>query len=165
MTSLISDDAKATQVKLCLDERSFPTASLLSDQLAPFQGPALYVYNNGVFSDKDFESISRIGDSVKRQEAGKTGRFGVGFNACYHLTDVPMFISGQHLVMFDPHCKYIPNISASNPGKKMNFVDAQHAAQQYEDQLKPFQVRAGRPDLASSAVKSRENDLNFFDTW
>lgn len=30
------------------------------------------------------------------------GRFGVGFNAVYHLTDLPSFVSGSSLVLFDP---------------------------------------------------------------
>jgi sacsin len=29
-----------------------------------------------VFTERDFESISRVGDSKKRGQAGKTGRFG-----------------------------------------------------------------------------------------
>ena len=52
------------------------TGSLLGPGLAPFQGPALLVYNDGVFSERDYESISRIGESGKKQQAGKTGRFG-----------------------------------------------------------------------------------------
>jgi hypothetical protein len=71
-----ADDAKATTVRFCLDHRSFGTDRLLDPKLAPFQGPALYAYNDGVFSERDFESISKIGDSVKREQTGKTGRFG-----------------------------------------------------------------------------------------
>jgi hypothetical protein len=59
------------------------------------QGPALLVYNDGVFSDEDFESIQSIGDSKKRGQLAKTGRFGIGFNSCYHLTEVPTFLSVQ----------------------------------------------------------------------
>ena len=36
------------------------------------------------------------------------GRFGLGFNAVYHFTDLPAFVSGDHLVLFDPHAKYLP---------------------------------------------------------
>lgn len=53
-----------------------PAGSLLSAGMAGFQGPALLAFNDGVFSERDFESISRIGDSQKRQQSGKTGRFG-----------------------------------------------------------------------------------------
>lgn len=48
----------------------------MANSLAAFQGPALLVYNDAVFSETDFESISRIGDSLKRLQQGKTGRFG-----------------------------------------------------------------------------------------
>ena len=37
------------------------------------QGPALLVRNDAVFTEADFQSISRVGDSVKRGQAGKTG--------------------------------------------------------------------------------------------
>lgn len=69
--------------------------SLAASGLAPFQGPALLAFNDAVFSEADFASISNIGNSVKRDQSGKTGRFGVGFNACYHLTDLPSFASGS----------------------------------------------------------------------
>jgi sacsin len=52
------------------------TDGLLGPGMAPWQGPALVAYNDAVFSEADFISISRIGDSVKRVQAGKTGRFG-----------------------------------------------------------------------------------------
>jgi sacsin len=50
---------------------------------------ALYAYNSGVFEEKDFESIRRLGSSRKKNELGKTGRFGIGFNSIYHITDLP----------------------------------------------------------------------------
>lgn len=61
----------------CLDTRTHASASLVSPTLQPFQGPALLSYNNAQFTEADFESISRIGDSGKRGAAAKTGRFGV----------------------------------------------------------------------------------------
>ena len=71
-----ADDAGATKVSLCLDRRSHGTQSLLSDKLAQWQGPALLAYNDAVFSEDDFVSISRIGGSSKHGQAWKTGRFG-----------------------------------------------------------------------------------------
>lgn len=71
-----ADDAGATKVRLCLDRRNHGTESLLSDKLAQWQGPALLAYNDAVFSEEDFVSISRIGGSGKHGQAWKTGRFG-----------------------------------------------------------------------------------------
>jgi sacsin len=42
---------------------------------------------------------------------------GVGFNSVYHLTEVPTFVSGPYIVMFDPQARYLPNINPANPGK------------------------------------------------
>lgn len=41
-----------------------------------------------------------------------TGRFGLGVNSMYHFTDLPSFISGDYLVLFDPHVQYLPYASA-----------------------------------------------------
>jgi len=71
-----ADDAGATTVSLCLDRRSHGRDSLLSDSLSQWQGPALLAYNDAVFSEEDFVSISKIGGSSKHGQASKTGRFG-----------------------------------------------------------------------------------------
>jgi sacsin len=84
-----ADDAGATVVKLCLDGRNHGTETLAFSNTARFQGPSLVAFNDARFSDSDFTSISRIGDSVKRDQVGKTGRYGLGFNSVYHLTDLP----------------------------------------------------------------------------
>lgn len=49
-----ADDAGAREVRLCLDLRQHGTAGLPSPTLAQFQGPALLMYNDGVFTDTDF---------------------------------------------------------------------------------------------------------------
>lgn len=92
-----ADDAGAREVRFCVDARHHPTEGLGAyAKLAPFQGPALLAYNSAPFTDVDFASIQRIGDSLKKAESkgGKTGRFGVGFNSVYHLTDLPAYASG-----------------------------------------------------------------------
>lgn len=71
-----ADDAGARVVRLCLDRRVHGSESLLSDSLLQFQGPALLAYNDAVFTEEDFESISRIGGSSKHGQTWKTGRFG-----------------------------------------------------------------------------------------
>ena len=63
-----------------------------------FQGPALLQYDNAVFEKQDFLSIQKIGDGRKQTDPTRTGKFGLGFNSVYHLTDIPSFISGQYAV-------------------------------------------------------------------
>jgi hypothetical protein len=64
----------------------------------------LLVYNDACFTENDFQSIQRIGDSLKKtdEQKSKIGRFGIGFNSVYHLTDLPSFVSSSFLVMLDP---------------------------------------------------------------
>ncbi|KAI9084975.1 hypothetical protein K1719_032967 [Acacia pycnantha] len=132
-----ADDAGATRVSLCLDRRSHGCQSLLSDSLSQWQGPALLAYNNSVFTEEDFISISRIGGSNKHGQAWKTGRFGVGFNSVYHLTDLPSFVSGNYVVLFDPQGVYLPRVSAANPGKRIDFTSSS-ALSLYKDQFFPY---------------------------
>ncbi|KAL3718738.1 hypothetical protein ACJRO7_003791 [Eucalyptus globulus] len=132
-----ADDAGATTVRLCLDRRAHGSGSLLSDSLAQWQGPALLAYNDAIFSEEDFASISRIGGSSKHSQATKTGRFGVGFNSVYHLTDLPSFVSGKYVVLFDPQGVYLPQVSAANPGKRIDFVNSS-AISIYKDQFSPY---------------------------
>jgi sacsin len=76
--------------------------------------------------------------------------------AGYHITDVPSFVSGSHLVIFDPHCTHLPNISSANPGKKINFVEpaGRAAARACAGQLAPYQGAFGC-DLTSGSGSGR----------
>ncbi|XP_014490933.1 uncharacterized protein LOC106753623 isoform X1 [Vigna radiata var. radiata] len=132
-----ADDAGATTVSLCLDRRTHRGDSLLTNSLAQWQGPALLAYNNAVFTEDDFVSISKIGGSAKHGQASKTGRFGVGFNSVYHLTDLPSFVSGKYVVLFDPQGAYLPRVSAANPGKRIDFTGSS-ALSLYRDQFSPY---------------------------
>ena len=60
------------------------------------------------------------GGSQKLEALVKTGRFGIGFNSCYHICEMPTFLSRDRLVMFDPQTKYLPDVNANNPGKCIN---------------------------------------------
>ena len=78
-----ADDAQAGTFKVLLDKRNHPSETLIVPGLAPFQGPALCVFNDAIFTDDDLESIQNVGGSLKKTDGtGKTGKFGVGFNRC-----------------------------------------------------------------------------------
>ena len=103
-----ADDAGAKRFYVLRQEKeSHGTKTLLSPDMAEFQGPALYAYDDVEFKDVDYASIQRVGDGLKRGDPTKTGQFGLGFNSCYHLTDMPSFCSGSNLVLFDPHKLYL----------------------------------------------------------
>uniref|UniRef100_A0A8C6X9U3 Sacsin/Nov domain-containing protein n=1 Tax=Naja naja TaxID=35670 RepID=A0A8C6X9U3_NAJNA len=96
-----ADDAVAEEVILLYDERSFGTRSLFSDGLASTQGPALLAYNNGIFTEDDWEGIKSPGISHKEDDPSTVGRFGLGFNSVYHITDFPSILSGEFLGVLD----------------------------------------------------------------
>ncbi|KAE8299417.1 Sacsin DnaJ-like protein subfamily C member 29 [Larimichthys crocea] len=109
-----ADDAQATEVVFIHDERSYGTESLWSDELGEYQGPALYAYNNAAFTDDDWNGIQMAGRSVKRNDPNKVGRFGIGFNSVYHITDLPGIFSSGHLGIMDPQEKIFGQKEADN---------------------------------------------------
>jgi len=98
----------------------------------------LCVWNNSKFNEHDFEGIISLGEGSKQHEIEKTGRFGVGFNSIYHITDCPMFISNnESFVIFDPLCTHFPGISSQNPGFRMPNIQ-QTMSGVYDDVLSGF---------------------------
>uniref|UniRef100_A0A671MM46 Sacsin-like n=1 Tax=Sinocyclocheilus anshuiensis TaxID=1608454 RepID=A0A671MM46_9TELE len=98
-----AEDAGATEVKFMYDETEYGVESLWSNDMAQYQGTALYVYNDAVFTTEDWNGIQEIARSRKREDPLKVGRFGIGFNSVYHITDVPSIFSGDQIAMLDPH--------------------------------------------------------------
>lgn len=138
-----ADDAGARSISLCLDCRHHGAAKLADAALAQFQGPSLLVYNDAMFTKEDFQSIQRIGDSLKNQtESSKTkiGRFGIGFNAVYHWTELPTFISDRFLVMLDPQARFLPNVNPANPGKIVDWLGNTSVLTDFSDQFSPFAI-------------------------
>ena len=136
-----ADDAGATEVKFLIDWRTHNTRKLLTKDMANWQGPALYAYNNKTFSDEDLQNISKVAGATKQQDHTKIGRFGVGFCATYHLTDVPSFITRRWLQVFDPHLKYLgERVQPTKPGMQIDFVKQREGLKNYfSDQLAPYQ--------------------------
>ena len=73
-------------MKFLYDSQSYKTQSLASPELANFQGPALYAFNDATFKDDDWEGIQNLMQSNKKKDPLKVGRFGIGFNSVYHIT-------------------------------------------------------------------------------
>ena len=135
-----ADDAGASTVKLLYDKRQNNNMKdlLVSPGMRDWQGPALWVFNDQVFTEKDFENITKINAGTKEFDTRKIGKFGLGFNSVYHLTDVPSFLSRDSLIIFDPHADYLGEALESKdmPGIRIqlseNFRELSHFRHQFE---------------------------------
>ena len=141
-----ADDAGASEFCLMLNKRQYGSKSVLSNGLSKMQGPALYCYNDAVFQPHDFENLARLGQGSKLGKLATTGRFGLGFNSVYHYTSVPSFVSGDHIVFFDPHTRFCPRATTQRPGLKLRFTENARGSktsvpliERFSDQFQPYQ--------------------------
>ena len=117
-----ADDAGATRLQFILDPRTHKAERVFDTGWKALNGPALLVYNDKPFSQQDIEGIQNLGEGSKADDPNKTGKYGVGFNCVYHLTDTPTFLTtvqgeGKRLCALDPHCRYVPDASPECPGQ------------------------------------------------
>ncbi|XP_011533341.1 sacsin isoform X4 [Homo sapiens] len=137
-----ADDANATECSFLIDMRRNMDIreNLLDPGMAACHGPALWSFNNSQFSDSDFVNITRLGESLKRGEVDKVGKFGLGFNSVYHITDIPIIMSREFMIMFDPNINHISKHikDKSNPGIKINWSKQQKRLRKFPNQFKPF---------------------------
>ena len=118
-----ADDAKACKMCVILDKRTHGGESLLSEKWQKLQGPALLVWNNTTFSERDIKGIQELGLGSKRSEAESIGQYGIGFNSVYHLTDCPSFVTnGDTLCVMDPHCEFVPGATPLSPGRRFDNI-------------------------------------------
>jgi len=137
-----ADDAGARRFALLADGATYSveaasTSGLLDARLGVWQGPAVCAFNDAEFTDADFEGICRVGASGKRSDHAKIGRYGLGFNTTYHLSDVVSFASRDRFCIFDPHEAYLPE---GLPGLQLNLGATEIAS--YTAQLAPFEAAA-----------------------
>ena len=133
-----ADDAEATEVNILYDARSHTTDRLLFNGMADSHGPALVVHNNSTFSEEDFANITKLAGATKKDKPLKIGKFGVGFCSVYHITDIPSFVSGEWLYIFDPTLKHLRGLvkNENQPGKRMKYMSTFVSKSQ---QLVPYQ--------------------------
>lgn len=55
----------------------------------------------------------------------------------FHWTDVPSLVSGDYLVMFDPHSKYVPGATDVARGIKIRFSNSELGSN-FPDQVAPY---------------------------
>ena len=137
-----ADDAGATKITWILDEcreKSHESSSLLTPELKPFQGAALFVCNNAVFSQRDFTGFKDIGQGGKKHDIHSIGMFGRGALSMYHFTDVPMLLSNDSFLIIDPQQKVLPvNYNRRRERKVGTKISLSAVNKLAPDQLVPF---------------------------
>ena len=149
-----ADDAEATEIAFILDHScNYPDQSLSEnspDWKLLQKVPSLLVVNNRKFEEEDFKGISQLGLGTKREDADKIGRFGIGFNVAYHVTDCPQFVSygkdgvPEDFCVFDPNESFLTkNLFATQQkrGRRLKLQkmkDGRNATECFSDQFKPF---------------------------
>ena len=104
-----ADDAGATELSIVLDERNGSRVSALCPEYSALCSPALLVRNNRPFrlasevgpEHDDFANILNVAGGHKWVQATAAGRFGIGFNSVYFLTDSPLIFSRREIHVFD----------------------------------------------------------------
>ncbi|RGB25048.1 hypothetical protein C1646_772272 [Rhizophagus diaphanus] len=86
------------------------------------------MFNNAKFKESDLESLMQIRVGGKQDDDTKIGKHGLGFNSCYHFTDVPSFVSSDKITLLDPQEKYLSK----------RIIDTIPQNGTHKDQLAPF---------------------------
>ena len=124
-----AEDAGAEVCKFLVDFRvhTDPPESLIGPDMALCQGPCLWAFNNEQFTAEDWKNIVRVGAASKETKVEKIGKFGLGFNTVYHVTDVPSILSGNSLLILDPNVTHLKKHikHKTNPGIKLDLSNQQ----------------------------------------
>ena len=171
-----ADDAKAKKMYVILDKRTHGKKSVISEKWEELQGPAMLVWNDSVFTEKNLEGIQELGFGSKSTESDSIGQYGIGFNVVYHITDCPSFVTkdGDTLCFMDPHCKYVPESADSEhslPGGRYDDLNTdfwkkfsdmstaylqdnlKHSSQTFKDgTLFRFPIRHSKAMMQSSKI-------------
>eukprot|EP00911_Craspedida_sp_UC1_P000098 UC1_evm1s82 len=140
-----ADDAGAREFALFLDAEPAPIPPSAAPAFPPdpregtaaaaaailtHPSPSLYVFNSAVFTEDDLRSICSIGQSGKRADPTKIGKYGLGFNASFHLADTVSFVSRGEYVTFDPHGRDLPGgvLGLRSPWLQEGLADAAEVA-------------------------------------
>ena len=155
-----ADDAQATEIIFILDHRTkFSDNKLLCSEKnwkSLQKTPALCIFNNRKFKKADIEGITKLGKGTKTQSAELIGKFGIGFNVAYHVTDCPSFVSysengtPEYLCVFDPTRSYVARLAMQSPGRKWVFKGKEEHYSEFSEQFEPYLA----DDLSNLAKQS-----------
>ena len=129
-----ADDAGAERLLFVVDWSTYASTSLVDHRAARLQGPALILACSNALSTADIIRIQALGDSHKRKDFSSVGRFGVGINTLYHMSDTPVLLANNTLHVFDPlQCAVA---SGTSTGRQFSISKLKNEG--FADMLAPF---------------------------
>ena len=155
-----ADDARATEIVFIIDHRKFPSDKLFPSRHQNWKDlqetPALLIVNNSKFIEKDIKGIAKLGRGGKKSSADTIGRFGIGFNVAYHVTDCPSFVTfseygeAENFCVFDPTCRFA-NTTKQHPGKRWKI--SSKIVTDLSDQFQPYLLKGIETPLIENLDK------------
>ena len=137
-----AEDARASACRFMLDFRVHrdPPESLFDPGMTACQGPCLWSYNDELFTEDDWTNIVRVGSASKENMVDKIGKFGLGFNTVFHVTDCPSILSGNHLLILDPNVTHLKKHikEKTNPGIRLDLTH-QNLLKWFPGQFKSYE--------------------------
>jgi sacsin len=155
------DCNSASKVTWILDsaQSKYPSKKLFCPELEDWQTPGLYVYNDGIFTEADFEALVNVGMGSKSESSSKIGRYGLGSLTMYLFTDVPTIISGEYFVMFDPQRQYLPFNRSRKRRQAGLRLKLSQMKKRWIDHLTPF-IGIGGYTIGTSSVGLTDTRYN-----
>ena len=141
-----ADDAHASEIAFILDHRvDYPDRNLLCDNKkwkSLQHVPSLCIVNNRKFSEEDIKGLAELGKGAKRESNEAIGKFGIGFNVAYHVSDCPSFLSydvggvPENLCVLDPTLSFVATSTRKGPGRRWKLSG--RSLDDFNDQFKPY---------------------------
>ena len=151
-----ADDSGASEFHLVFDKRRHrDTGKGFNSMSKHLLGPALIASNNKPFTEKDYEGLGHLGTGSKRSDEDSIGKFGIGFNTVYSVTDTPMFISNNKFVILDPHLEFSDLGDISEPGGMVDLNKEPGFEALCKDILDTFTLPQGLTDFKETGTMFR----------
>ena len=116
-------EAAVCTSKRCLQTLTMPARLHWQDlNMQDMQQAGLLVGNDALFTEQDFTGYTRkIGNSIKENDNSTIGQFGRGALTAYSLSDTIQLLTGEVLMILDPHATRLPG---SAPSLRGNLADS-----------------------------------------
>ncbi|KAF6756618.1 hypothetical protein DFP72DRAFT_893244 [Ephemerocybe angulata] len=106
-----AEDAGASRFEVILcDHIPAPRREgyMTSEMRRLYSGPAVIVYNDSEFEERDFDGICRTHRGSKEDAIDSIGQFGLGALTMFHFAECAIIFSGESVLILDPTKRRLP---------------------------------------------------------